>query len=298
MEKKCNDKQILNPDTKRCVNKNGIIGKKLLIKNEKIYLFWEKQSCYMDSILVALFHNNKIKFSLIKDKDNKLSHRIKDELNNISDIISNRKKGNNYCSLLRKLLNDYNKKNPKINIIGKNENWMNSQLDVFDFLDLMEYIFNIPNTLKFKEGTNINYSNFIFNIPIDLLLDKKKVSIKKILPSFKIKNNKVIYKTTLLKADKLFIKVFRNLETYKLDTKIIPCNTLKLPENSFDLHLSSLIIHYGDYETGHYICLYKSNDKWFEYDDLQKSPTYIGSLNKIIKNDEYISNIVGLIYTK
>jgi len=60
MEKICNDKQILNPITNRCVNKNGIIGKKLLIDNEKIHLFWENNSCYIDSILIALFHNKNI----------------------------------------------------------------------------------------------------------------------------------------------------------------------------------------------------------------------------------------------
>jgi uncharacterized protein YbbC (DUF1343 family) len=40
MDKICSEKQILNKETKRCVNKNGMIGKKILIKNEKIHLFW------------------------------------------------------------------------------------------------------------------------------------------------------------------------------------------------------------------------------------------------------------------
>jgi len=76
MEKICNDKQILNPITNRCVNKNGIIGKKLLIDNEKIHLFWENNSCYIDSILIALFHNKNtdiLNYPLIIYKNDKLN---------------------------------------------------------------------------------------------------------------------------------------------------------------------------------------------------------------------------------
>jgi hypothetical protein len=307
MEKICNDKQILNPITNRCVNKNGIIGKKLLIDNEKIHLFWENNSCYIDSILIALFHNKNIdilNYPLIiykNDKLNLLTKKINNELINLFEIIYKRKK-HNTCSILRKTINNFYNKlikfNPNKQIIDKNENWTNSQLDIFDFLNLFQNIYNIPDDLKFKEGNNINYSNFIFNIPTDLIINKKKLYINKILPSFNIKNNKKIFKTTLLKSDKLFLNIYRNIETFKLDTKIIPAKILKLPDNSFNLYLTSIIIHYGNHHSGHYICLYKSNNKWFEYNDLNNSPIYIGNLNKIIQNNNYISNIVGLLYIK
>jgi hypothetical protein len=307
MEKICNDKQILNPITNRCVNKNGIIGKKLLIDNEKIHLFWENNSCYIDSILIALFHNKNIdilNYPLIIYKNyklNLLTKKINNELINLFEIIYKRKK-HNTCSILRKTINNFYNKlikfNPNKQIIDKNENWTNSQLDIFDFLNLFQNIYNIPDDLKFKEGNNINYSNFIFNIPTDLIINKKKLYINKILPSFNIKNNKKIFKTTLLKSDKLFLNIYRNIETFKLDTKIIPAKILKLPDNSFNLYLTSIIIHYGNHHSGHYICLYKSNNKWFEYNDLNNSPIYIGNLNKIIQNNNYISNIVGLLYIK
>ena len=81
---------------------------------------------------------------------------------------------------------------------------------------------------------------------------------------------------------------------------IIPPKILKLPNNSFNLHLTSIIIHYGNFQTGHYICLYNLNGSgmWFEYDDLKNKSLYIGNLSKVIKNENYISNIVGLIYSK
>lgn len=305
----CDDKKILNPKSNICVKKNGIIGKKLLLDNEIIPIFWKKNSCYLDSVLVSLFHYNDINmidYPLINYKNKILNIKaknIKNELLKIFEIISQRKisKKNN-CSLLRKLLDDFYNKlieiYPEKATIFENENWIDSQLDVFEFLNLFDNIFNIPNSLKLREGNNLHNSNFFYNIPIDLLIDKNKVFIKKIFPSFKIKNNNLIIQTTLLKADKLFLKIFRNLGHYKLKTKIIPSKTLKLPDNNFDLHLNSIIIHYGDIIGGHYICLYKFNDKWFEYDDMNLPPTYIGSLNKIIQNDNYISNIVGLLYSK
>ena len=306
----CDDNKILNPKTNICVKKSGIIGKKLLIYNEKIHLFWKKNSCYLDSVLVSLFHDNDINlinYPLIKFKNqdlNKKASNLKHELLKIYEIIAERKINSkrDKCSLLRKFIDDFYNNlidiYPDKEIIGKNENWLNSQLDVFDFLNLYEKMFNIPNNITIKEGNNLYNSNFIYNIPTELLLNKNKVFIKNILPSFKIKNNDLIIQTTLLKADKLFLKIFRNLDYFKLETNIIPSKTLKLKNNNFDLHLTSLIIHYGNNEGGHYICLYKFQDKWFEYDDMNNSPTYIGSLNKIIQNHNYTSNIIGLVYSK
>lgn len=308
--KKCKNDKILNPITNFCVKKNGIIGKKIILNNEKIHLYWNDNSCYLDSILVSLFHNKDIElinYPLINFKNNDLNKKakfIKKELYKIYEIIAERKinKKIEKCFLLREYINDFY--NNLINIypnkiiIEEYENWIDSQLDIFDFLNLYEKIFNIPNNITIKEGNNLYNSNFFYNIPNDLLLHKNKVFIKKILPSFKIKNNDLIIQTTILKADKLFLKIFRNLHYFKLETKIIPSKTLKLPKNNFNLYLTSIIIHYGNKDGGHYICLYKFNDKWFEYDDMNKSPTYIGSLNKIIQNDNYISNIVGLVYSK
>ena len=308
--KNCDNDKILNPKTKKCVKKTGIIGKKIAINNEKIHLFWEKNSCYIDSVLVSLFHDkdiNLLNYPLIKFKNkdlNKKAINLKKELLKIYEIIAERKISNkrDKCSLLRDIIDDFYNNlidiYPDKIIIDEYENWIDSQLDIFDFLNLYEKIFNIPNNITIKEGNNIYNSNLFYNIPNELLLDKNKVFIKNILPSFKIKNNDLIIKTTILKADKLFLKIFRNLFGYKLETKIIPSKTLKLKNNNFELHLTTMIIHYGDQNGGHYICLYKFNNKWFEYDDMNNSPTYIGSLNKIINNDNYISNIVGLIYSK
>jgi len=64
--KNCPSNKILNPITNRCVLRSGLIGKKILknhinkitsSKCNKINLQWENNSCYVDSLLVALFIN-------------------------------------------------------------------------------------------------------------------------------------------------------------------------------------------------------------------------------------------------
>ena len=77
--KNCPSNKILNPTTNRCVLKSGLIGKKLLKsylnnKCNKIKLNWENNSCYIDSLLVALFIN--------KDK-------FINKIDDICDILNN-----------------------------------------------------------------------------------------------------------------------------------------------------------------------------------------------------------------
>ena len=335
-KKPCLSHQILNPKSNRCVSKTGRIGKTIL-KLEKddnsrnINIKWENNSCYIDSLLIALFHRrdsitDEIFFkSSINDYNEPklkiLGEMIKTELKNIYKKISEI----NDCSEIRKLINKYYKilikRYPEKKIIGRNENWINSQLDIYDLFNLIRIILNIKeDTLKIKEGSNILYTNLSNQIPIDFIYNEnnKKTSLKinSIYPSYSIKykltkENKYkdekgklqsyyIKKVEILKGNKLFINIYRNLGDTKNNIKIIPCNSIQLKENDFKLYLTSIIIHYGtSVKYGHYICLYKNkfDNKWYEYDDLN-GIKYIGSLTNIIKNNEYISNIVGLIYSK
>ena len=314
MENKCKDTQIKNPITKRCVNKFGKIGKKLMIMNENINIKWENNSCYSDSLLISLFHkkdlfieNELLNAPLIKyDKSDldDLAMKIKNELNKIYEIIYMRKDNIKTCANLRKLLNNFYKKLvksfPNKKILDNNDNWTKSQLDVFDLLNLLEKIFDMKKSLIFKEGSNKILTDFSYMIPVDLLINKKKIFIKKIIPNYHLINNNIKKEIIILKGNKLFLKIFRNLGNFKLETMIIPSKILKLPKNSFNLYLTSIIIHYGSYQSGHYICLYNlyGSGLWFEYDDLKNKSVYIGNLSQVIKNENYISNIVGLIYSK
>ena len=215
---------------------------------------------------------------------------------------------------MRLLLNKYYKTLKtvkKIELIGTNDNWLNTQNDVFELFEFLKVIFDIKNTTKFIDANNPpNYTDFSILLPIDFLLDTSKpIKISKLYPITKIKyeftnenkfnNKKVYYKTTeILKADKLFIKIYRNIGSTKLDTKIIPAKSLKLQENNFDLILTSMIIHYGSNKGGHYTCLYCCDKIWYEYNDMASKVIKIGSLKDVYNNPKYSSNIVGLIYSK
>lgn len=326
--KNCLSHQILNIKTNRCVNKSGTIGKKIL-KNNKIpnYLKWENNSCYIDSLLVALFHS-KTKFiekillnAPINNYDNStlndIGERIRKELINIYNSVSFGKNEIEYCSLLRKLLDKYYRIliniKPKIKIISSRDNWSTSQIDVFELLEFLTTIFDIKNTTKIIDANNPPvYTNFINLISVDFLLSNETLNISDIYPSYSStfnlsdndayidsygnKHTTYIKKTEIIKAPFLMIRVARNIGRMKLSTNIIPTPYLKLKENTHRLKLNSIIIHYGSNKGGHYISLIKHNNKWYEYNDLKGNLTKIGSLTEIINNDKYTSNIVGLVY--
>ncbi len=129
IKRNCEDKEnkILNPATRRYVLKSGLIGKKLIIEKissynyykkeellkktfeELVYLYenkcdnqipiiWERNSCYVDSFFVALFHK---KDKFIEDVIlNAFSNRIAStknpairrmNINILNDILNNTK---------------------------------------------------------------------------------------------------------------------------------------------------------------------------------------------------------------
>ncbi len=211
-----------------------------------------------------------------------------------------------YRSLLRQINSTYS----TIDIIQNHDNWENTQNDVFEFFEFLNVIFDIKNTTKIIDGDNSPfYTNFSTILPIDAIIDETipvKISDYFPITNFKYKlssNNKIngksyyYKKMEILKAQKLFIKIYRNIGNFKIRTKIIPPKSLKLKENSFNLYLTSIIIHYGSFNAGHYICLYNCNNVWYEYNDMSRKIIKIGLLNNIYDNDSYLSNIVGLIYS-
>lgn len=338
MKKNCPINKIYNPISKRCVLKTGKIGKELLFKDNsnncnEINIKWENNSCYLDSLLIAFFNRKDkiieeilLKANINDYNDSKLkeyAELIQKELIKIYNIVSNQFEIHTIktCSILRKLLNNYYKRlikiQPSKTIIEQNDNWITSQMDIYDLYRLLTIIFEIKeDTLKIQDGSNLITTSFANEIAIDFINKKSKLlRINKIYPKYKLKykltkDNKYrdekgklksyFYKEVeILKGNKIFINIYRNIGINKSNIKIIPCESLKLKENDFNLYLTAIIIHYGSKSGGHYISLYKcyKDNYWYEYDDL-KGTLKIGELSSIIKNEKYISNIVGLIYSK
>lgn len=277
-------------------------------------------SCYIDSLLVALFNKkNLIIEDLLfnspiinynNDDLKTIASDIKKELFKLYKKISFQDLNTeiNKCINLRKLfqnfLNVYIKKiNKKFNKI----NWTTGQNDYTDILTFLRIIFKIPDTLKINRNNNIIYSYFLDVFPLDIFINANDILyIKDYYPKYSntftyFDDNNIEHSYTdvieYLSAPILFIQLNRIYDDEKLDTIIIPTLKLKLKENKHHLYLNAILIQqYGTIDAGHYICLYECNNIWYEFNDLNKKNKKIGSFNKILENEDYTRNITGLYY--
>ena len=286
-----------------------------------IYLYYDGyNSCYIDSLMVALFNTkNDIIHKIILgsplkyyDEYPKLldyGTRIRDELLEIYDVISSQKEYSkkNECRNFRLLLQTYYKAYKKhVNDRYDSIEWTHTQNDYADILTFLTIIFDIPNTLKIRLNDRIELKYFVDLFSLEYLLNKDKIYIKDFYPRydriFESENEQGIvetFKETIeyLKAPFLFILFNRILLSEKISTKIIPSLKLKLKENPNNLYLNSIIIHNGMKGYGHYTCLYECKGIWYEYDDTNiNNRKILGTFENIIKNDYYTENISGLLY--
>ena len=278
-------------------------------------------SCYIDSLMVALFNtkNDMIRKILLdaplKYYENcpellDYGNEIREELIKIYITISMQKKNSqitkctNFRLLMQKYYDAYKKNvNKKYDTIE----WTRTQNDYSDILIFLTIIFDIPNILKYKINDRIEERYFVDLFPVDELLKTDKIYIKDFYPKYtKImeyensKNEVKYHKDNIeyLSSKFLFILFNRKILSEKLETKIIPTLKLTLKENPYNLYLNSIIIHQGGNDGGHFICLYECKGIWYEYNDLNVSNKYvIGTLEDIINNDYYTENIVGLFYS-
>jgi hypothetical protein len=210
---------------------NEIINKNC---NNFINILNDRNSCYLDSFLIALFHDgNEYIKSLFLDAEpinhknktlTELALNIKDEMKNIyNTIISNNNKlKKNNCSNLRKLFQNY------YNIIyPKNTmKWTKEQLESLDVINILNIIFNIKKENKIiiksyasnskKKIIILKNSKLVRNeisnkeittiIPVEKLLSGKDIYIKKMFPN---STDNIIF------DDDNLWKPYDNNETYK-----------------------------------------------------------------------------------
>lgn len=322
--KDCPSEKILNPITNRCVSKKGKIGSKILKDNKDINISNEHNSCFIDSLLVALFHfKNRVIYNMFF-RTNKLEHRyaqrIQSELYNIYEYINKSKDiENKKCNMIRKYLDKYYRELVKINennriFFNNRENWLTQQVDVFELITYFDKIFNFKINVKIRDGDNKYKKNMIQEISSFYLIGKSKLDISTLIPNrldrydfdsnnyYKNSKGKLIKyyekEYSILKTNGvLIIDIYRNIggET-KLATKIVYPNIIKIPGDKKELKLRSIILHKGEtVESGHYTALIKRNGKTYEYDDIQEtklkeiSQEYEKSMRK---------DIVCLIYAR
>jgi hypothetical protein len=321
--KDCPKDKILNPKTKRCVNINGNIGKKILKDKNQLNISNENNSCYIDSLLVALFHfKNRVIYNMFfKNKlEHKYASRIQEELYYIYKYINNNDDiENKQCNMIRKYLEKYYRELVKINenkkiFFNNRDNWITKQIDVFELITYLDKIFDFKNNVHVRDGNNKYKRNMIYEVSSIYLMGKRKFDISSIIPNrvdiydfdkknyFKNSKGKLVThyekEYNILKTNGvLLVEIYRNIgHDNKLTTKIIYPNTIKIEGDKKELKLRSIILHKGDtVESGHYTALLKRNGKTYEYDDINEV-----KLNEITAEYEkkMRKNIVCLVYSR
>ena len=297
------------------LNKYTVSKLKSIYENEcnSIKLRYENNSCFLDSLFVALF-NSKNQFveefllnsplNKLENKNDKmlieLGNQIRKEITVLNNSISSNITKNTCTNLRQGFKKYYDRYKLNINPNYHKIEWLNSQNDFSEVIQLLDLIFSYKPILKISINKRIETRSFFdINNNIDLY-NNDIIYIKDYYPKYtniiKLENGKIKKETMeYLSAPILLIQINRILDYVKTETKIIPEIKLKLKQN--DLYLNSIIIHYGNENGGHYICLYECKRRWYEFDDMRgKSIIIDGGFNAIINNNEYTQNIVGLFY--
>jgi len=276
-------------------------------------LHYENNSCFLDSLFVALF-NSKNSFveefllnsplNRIENKNDEMLIALGNQIRGEMKILNTRINSSiitNTCTSLRVVFKKYyDRYKSKINRNYHKIEWLNSQNDFSEVIQLLDLIFSYDPILKISMNKRIETRSFFdINNNIDLY-NNDIVYIKDYYPKYtntiELENGKIRKETIeYLAAPILLIQINRIIDYIKTDTIIIPEIKLKLKQN--DLYLNSIIIHYGNQTGGHYICLYECKSVWYEFDDMRgKSIVIEGGFDAIINNNKYTRNIVGLFY--
>lgn len=222
------------------------------------YLLYENNSCYIDSVFIAIFHNPYSEISkYMISKNNKIINNLILDLHNNKDFMK--------ITILRKYFYDKT----------KNKEWLYDQQDPMDVIDILIKLLNINETLILN--TELKYFNFIYILPNQT---------KKIIKFF----NKIIF----IKYKFLFINIIRNNNGVKNEDIAIPCENIgDLHCSSIIIHHGSSVSS-GHFTC--IFKKYKTN-KWFHYDDLNTKYEEVDDIYNW-KNKYILKNSCSFIYTK
>jgi ubiquitin C-terminal hydrolase len=273
-----------------------------------------KNSCYLDSLFVAMFHfpNNQIIEMILsapilskKKKGKELAQDVLDNLKNVYTVVSTGTTA--VCTPLRKAMKKYDvyyNQFRKIEMVD----WKTDQLEPADFLSFLQRVIRIPECVQVHTkvyATNSLRSNAVrgaairestgYIVPMSFLVDASSdVALKPLIQ--KHRNSTVfeskdvwtpipdqegylrrVEEVHYLSAPYMIIHVARMGQGYKMKGRIDAPERVKLKNNKTCLYLQSIIVHHGGHQGGHYTCFVRCHDIWYHYDDL----TFSGTLEKI-----------------
>jgi hypothetical protein len=236
-------------------------------------------SCWLDSLFVALFHNN--------------TESIKKFKNDLQPKIYNNENENKIQ------LEQYN--NEIIKLIKEQYNIINEPRETPEITNTniirCRTIRHILETHR-QLSKNYNYNSFLgMNSVFELLMYLKNYVLD--TNSF----NK-IYIKELLSFDEMFIDDSKDIQIINMQYQIPHFSIIQphIKENLNNYYLNSIIVHNGI----HYMCYYKCNNSWYFYDDMgmKISPDnrdkntrtiFIGDLKDVIKH--HIKKITAVDHT-
>jgi hypothetical protein len=167
---------------------------------------------------------------------------------------------------------------------------------------MLDIVFQIPENVKYSVNRRIE-NRIFFDVNNDIDLFAPEIKISDYYPGYT--KEFIIDETNqtgrqiieYISAPLLLIQIKRQKEgAGKMRTPVIPVEIIKLKDNN--LYLNSIIIHFGQDNAGHYICLFECKGVWYEYNDMSGHSEIFGNgtFNEILSNNEYLENIVGLLY--
>lgn len=298
-----------------------------------VHLDNDMNSCYLDSILVALFHDRgsavakTLMAAPVAAKGGELQVLAEDIKVAIAAAIEG--DSGKTCTRLRGLLARYQRaaKLPPMN-------WTHEQAEPMDFMAIFNHMFKVRHQViaevdawglnalgkkvtlarKYHEARR-ERRNFVDVVGLDVLLGagSEDVRVKELYPrrrtdtQFEVGDEwraggkawrRRIEKTTLVKAPYLVIHISRLMPGEKLKTRVIPEPKIKMVENDRSLYLRSAVIHWGGAGGGHYTCVYECGGVWYEFDDLQDNKRRrIGDWDALLKRAKFWEGVTDLIYT-
>ena len=285
----------------------------------------QSNSCFIDSVLIALMHIKKEDNPILKDildsanlytnVKNRLTlakygDSIKDELVSIYNKIHENQTPIYICGSIRSLFDKFDKQYTKqINENLEEIEWLKSQQEPADFIRILDRLFNIhkntiaQNTTTIEEAVPNSPQKVMFN---DIIIEPKTttINISDYIPITtnefvnNITHKKTITTRTYLESSGLFVNIMRGYKGTRGNAKstahVITPETIKLANNKV-LNLVSIIVHHGrSIGSGHYTCLIKHGTEWYNFDDLKSNYEYIGTFKNISEN--VFKNQVALIY--
>lgn len=278
-------------------------------------LSWTGNSCYMDSVLFALFAiPNDINTNFLANYDqNTRNSRIQAEIINIMKYITTPNNSDYNCSNIRKIIRDeYHVKYDERFYTNKMQDAGEFLLFLVDKLENTNLLFKRDAVYGFNKKNNVEpisiqkkYDSIVWNVtPYNLQhLDINKVyNIRTLMTleseDLNIHNWKYTNKldvSEIIDSPYIIFNVMRkkmenNREIY-LKHKIIPTKTLMI-NNDRKLYLHSIVVLVSN----HYITYFRCND-WYVYNDMSsgRKISYVGSYaDMLLQNTSPIKN--GLLY--